>query len=105
MERCDAGLSFWIVRSGAHENANAPHPLGRRLRARRERPGGSRAAEQRDELAAPHHSITSSASNCIELGTERPSALAVLTLITNSNFVDRCTGRSPGFSPLTIRPV
>src|SRR5215831_12797768 len=36
MERRDAGLSFWIVGSGAHENANAPHPLGRLLRARRE---------------------------------------------------------------------
>jgi hypothetical protein len=37
MERCDAGLSYGIVGSGAHENANAPHPLGL-LRARRERP-------------------------------------------------------------------
>src|SRR5215469_9811552 len=53
MERCDAGLSFWIVGSGAHENANAPHPLGRRLRPCRERPRG-RATEQRDELAASH---------------------------------------------------
>src|SRR6516164_8043973 len=51
MERRDAGLSFWIVGSGAHENANAPHPLGRRLRTDRERPCGSRAAEQSDELA------------------------------------------------------
>src|SRR5262245_57893935 len=33
----------------------------RLLRARRERPRG-RAAEQRDEVAPPHHSITSSAS-------------------------------------------
>jgi hypothetical protein len=59
MERCDAGLSFWIVGSGVHENANAPHPLGRRLRARRERPC-RRARKQRDQLAPPH-SITSSA--------------------------------------------
>src|SRR5215831_3050908 len=51
MERCDAGLSFWIVGSEVHENANAPHPLGRRLRSERERPWGSRAAERRDELA------------------------------------------------------
>jgi hypothetical protein len=33
-----------------------------RLRLRRQRPRRRRAAEQRDELAAPHHSITSSAS-------------------------------------------
>jgi hypothetical protein len=51
------------------------------------------------------HSITSSASNCIELGTARPKVFAVLKLITNSNLVDRCMGRSAGFSPLTIRPV
>src|SRR5262245_4439586 len=36
-----------------------------------------RTAEQRDELAPPH-SITTSASNCRELGTARPSAAAVL---------------------------
>src|SRR5215831_11975858 len=52
MERCDAGLSFWIVGSEVHENANAPHPLGRRLRTDRERPCGSRSAEKRDELAS-----------------------------------------------------
>jgi hypothetical protein len=55
------------------------------LRARRQRP--RRRAEQRDELAS-FHSITSSASNRIELGTSTPSALAVCRLITNSNFVD-----------------
>jgi len=35
------------------------------LRARRERPRGG-AAEQRDELAPHDHSITSSASICME---------------------------------------
>ena len=33
----------------------------------------------------------------------RPRALAVLRLIANSSFVDRCTGRSAGFSPLRVR--
>src|SRR5262249_31333432 len=73
------------------------------LRTRRERPR-SRAAKQRDKLAALH-SITSSASNCIELGTSIPSALAVCRLMTNSNLVDRTTGRSAGFASLRIRPV
>src|SRR5262249_54817760 len=50
----------------------------------------------------PHHSITSSASSCIELGTSRPSALAVCALMTNSNLVDWKTGRSVGFAPLRI---
>jgi hypothetical protein len=48
-ERCEARLHFRIVRGQAHEDANAPHPLGL-LRTRRQRPR-SRAAEERDELA------------------------------------------------------
>src|SRR5262249_31290223 len=55
------------------------------LRARRERPR-SCAAEQLDELSSPH-SITSSAVICMIVGTVRPSALAVLRLITSSNLV------------------
>jgi hypothetical protein len=35
----------------------------------------------------------------------RRGAFALLRLITNSNFVGRITGRSPGFSPLRIRPA
>src|SRR5262245_60635047 len=71
------------------------------LRTRRERPRGRRTADQRDELAALH-SMSSSASNWIELGTSMPSALAVCMLITNSNLVDCNTGRSAGFAPLRI---
>src|SRR6202051_4827155 len=68
---------------------------------RDDRPCG-RAAEQRDELA-PFHSITSSARASTVAGTSRPSALAVLRLITNSYLVGACTGRSAGFSPLRMR--
>src|SRR6476646_7709506 len=46
------------------------------------------------------YSITSSASNCIELGTVSLSVLAVPRLMTNSNLVGCSTGMSPGFSPL-----
>jgi hypothetical protein len=53
----------------------------------------------------PHHSITSSASASNLSGISRPSALAVLALITSSNFVGSRTGRSPGFSPLRMRPA
>src|SRR5262249_46509610 len=55
----------------------------RLLRPRRERPR-RRTAEQRDEVATLH-SITSSAVICMIVGTVRPSALAVLRLITSSN--------------------
>jgi hypothetical protein len=56
-------LKCCIVRSCGQQHADPPHPLAL-LRARRERPS-SRAAEQRDELAS-FHSITSSASICME---------------------------------------
>ena len=36
-------------------------------------------------------------------GTSRPSAFAVLRLITSSYLVGACTGRSAGFSPLRMR--
>ena len=56
-----------------------------------------------DELTAAAHSITSSARASSIGGTSRSSALAVLRLITSSNFVGCWTGRSPGFSPLRMR--
>src|SRR5262245_45671383 len=75
------------------------HRHRRLLRARRERPCGGRAAEQRYELAALH-SITSSARSRIPVGIVMPSALAALRLTTVSNMVDCCTGRSAGLAPL-----
>src|SRR6516162_2802313 len=75
---------------------------------RRERPRGSRAAEQGDELAPLHlrgHSITSSAATSSLSGTITPIALAVWRLMTSSN-LDACrTGRSAGLAPLRMRPA
>jgi hypothetical protein len=51
------------------------------------------------------HSITSSALTRSVLGTLRPSAFAVLRLMTNSNLVGSTTGRSDGLAPLRIRPT
>src|SRR5262245_26452590 len=73
------------------------------LCARGERPRRRRAAEQRDELAPPDHSITSSARASSAGGTSRLSAFAVLRLMTSSYFVGACTGKSAGFSPLRTR--
>jgi hypothetical protein len=50
LEGCQAGLPFPVVRRIRQQNADASHAL--LLRARRERPR-RRAAEQRDEFAAP----------------------------------------------------
>ena len=95
------GPEIRIVRGCGQEHADAPHALAL-LRARGERPRSRRAAEQRDEFA-PLHSITSSARASSVGGTSRPSALAVLRLITSSYLVGACTGRSAGFSPLRMR--
>src|SRR5262245_61966110 len=104
-ERGDLGERIRIVRAPAHEHADAPHPFAL-LRARRERPGSRRAAEQRDELAALYccgHSITSSAATSRPGGTVRPSVFAVFRLTTVSNLVAACTGRSAGLSPRRMR--
>src|SRR5262249_58629947 len=96
--RCNAAMRF-------STDSDDPGPRytdqrhRRLLRARHQWPRRY-AAEQRDELAAFHaHSITSSARASSMGGTSRPSALAVLRLITNSYLVGACTGRSAGFSP------
>src|SRR3954465_6461391 len=49
------------------------------------------------------HSITSSARASTVGGISRPSALAVLRLMANSNLVGACTGRSAGLAPFRIR--
>ena len=48
------------------------------------------------------YSITSSARTSKGGGTVRPSAFAVLRLMTRSNLVGCSTGRSPALAPLRI---
>src|SRR5262245_40149890 len=99
-ERREAGLHVRIVLSEASQHADAPNPVVL-LRPRRERPGRCRAAQQRYELAALH-SITLSVRASSVGGTSRPSALAVIRLMTRSNLVGCSTGISPGFAPRRI---
>src|SRR5262245_31683270 len=99
-ECCLVALYQRIVLGKGCQHADASHPLAL-LRARRERPR-SRAAEQRDELAALH-STTSSARADKSGGTSIPICLAVFRFITNSNLLDCMTGKSAGLSPLRIR--
>src|SRR5262249_40992964 len=91
-----AGI-FWRP---AAEKSDHRHWL---LRARRERPR-RRAADERDKIA-PFQSITSSARARSIGDTVRPSALAVLRLITSSKVVGCSTGRSLGLVPLRMRPT
>jgi hypothetical protein len=50
----------------------------------------------------PRYSVTSSARASSVGGTVRPSALAVLRLMTSSNFVGCSIGRSAGFIPFRV---
>src|SRR5262249_14255123 len=100
-EGCNTGLCRRIVGGRVQERADAPHAFTF-LRVRRHRARYRRAAQQRDELAPLHHSITSSARASTAIGNERPSSFAVLRLMISSIFVDWETGSSAGFSPLRI---
>ena len=65
-----------------------------------------RQAPQGDICSAAkryRYSITSSASCWSCQGTSRPSAFAVLRLMTSSYLVGACTGRSAGFAPRKMR--
>ncbi len=99
----EASLRFRIVLGEPHQHAYPPHAFGL-LRTRREWQCGSRAAQQRDELAASH-SITSSAATSSLSGTVRPSILAVSALMTSSNLLACTTGMSVGLASLRMRPL
>src|SRR5262249_12128892 len=91
-KRRGVSLRHGIAFVPRHEHADAPHAVAL-LPARRERPS-HRAAEEGDEVAAPNHSITSSAMASSVGGMVRPIVLAVSKLITNSNLVGCTTGKS-----------
>src|SRR6516164_5453416 len=80
------------------------HRDDRLLRTNHLRIGEGHAGKQRDKLA-PLHSITSSARAESVGGISNPSVFAVFRLITNWKLVGCATGRSPGFSPLRMRPA
>src|SRR5262245_53415855 len=103
-ESGEARLPRRIFGHEIEQHADAPPALSL-LRPRRQRPRRRRAAEQRDELAAPDHSITSSAVESSVAGKVRPSMPAVPALMTSSNLVDCTTGRSAGLAPLRMRPT
>jgi len=66
------------------------------------------AMERIDGLVHPYDNdaytywIISSARSRTDCGLVRPSALAVLRLMTSSNLIGCWTGRSPGLKPLRI---
>src|SRR5262249_17365024 len=103
LECPEARLHSRIILGIARQHADPSYLLGL-LRARRDRPGCRRAAEQGEELAGSH-SIPWSAVASSVAGTSMPIVLAVCRLIPSSYLVGACTGRSLGFSPLSTRPT
>src|SRR5207245_787814 len=79
-------------------------PFVEDVKDRRQRPlqPGARERDEHEPGAAVGYWITSSARDSSDCGIVRPSALAVLRLMTSSNFVGCSTGRSAGFAPLRI---
>src|SRR5262249_8849128 len=80
--------------------------------ARRERSYDARKPREAEgcsqELAAlvEHgYSMTWSTRSRMDSGIVSPSALAVLRLMTSSNFVGCSSGKSPGLAPFRILPV
>src|SRR5215468_1052749 len=82
----------------AHNGMSALHPIADMCGAATNVRYGPKA----DSCSAAKfhfYSITSSARASSDGGTVRPSALAVLRLITSSNLVGCSTGRSDGLAP------
>ena len=89
-ERLDArGHSTWVR---VADVSDARRGLPRRLRPAGER-RGEHAQSASDEGSPVHYWITSSARASTAGGIVRPSAFAVLRLITSSNLVGCSTGR------------
>ena len=89
----------------------APKGAGAQRSERRTRPLPGLCAIQagrtfnRDRYGTSDYWITSSARTKSEVGIVMLSALAVLRLMTSSNFVACKTGISAGLAPLRILPV
>src|SRR5260370_15444103 len=96
--------TIWIVDAGHGACFNDRDPVLLRPFLRPRRWHRSREQQTNREIAPPH-SITSSARARTDCGTVRPSAAAVLRLMTNSNFVGCMTGRSAGLAPFRILPA
>jgi hypothetical protein len=107
----DSFLKLKSTRTHAHEIEASLPPRRRCVSCTSEtghadgRPARQVRATTRLSRCGKRHcySMTSSARVSKAIDTLRPSALAVLRLMTNSNLVGACTGRSPGRSPLRIR--
>src|SRR6266403_3627239 len=94
----EAATAFWRRSSECNFDRQVNGGAGRAFTAPR-----PDAPEVRRDLAP--HSMSSSALARSCGGMVRPSALAVVRLITSSNLVGCMTGRSAGWAPFRIFPT
>src|SRR5262245_45217628 len=95
------GLERRVRKSDYRKKADVPGPVGR-LSLDAQRRGEKAPTHHGDEHAPVYHWMISSARPSTDGGIVRPSALAVLRLITSSYFVGCSTGRSAGLAPFRI---
>src|SRR6476660_2634564 len=89
-----------LIATAKADSRKRPCPLHpRKQTCAAHRPRSAKGQKQ----TSSDYSKVSLARDSNEAGTARPSALAVFRLITSSNLVAPCTGRSAGFSPLRTR--
>jgi len=88
-------VQVWVSGPVGSQVTYARDP-GRLLRPGGEGRGEEAAAQHSYERPTIHHSITRSAPDRMDGGIVRPSALAVLRLMTSSNFVGCSMGRPAG---------
>src|SRR5262249_16978619 len=90
--------------TGCRALVEVPYPPlpARRLRLRGVRRDEDAPANHGDKRSTVHQRMISSARISSDCGIVRPSAFAVLRLMTSSNFVGCSTGISPGWAPFRI---
>src|SRR5262249_2422071 len=94
-------LHVWLLRIVGASTAPTSMALPCRWRSRPQHQKRTFVLQQKSN----RYSIASSAVNKRFGGIVRPSALAVLRLITSSYLTGSWKGRSPAFSPRRIRPT
>ena len=98
-------LSVLLMPSGLRRLPGPMGPAPRQMRGHRTLPTPNKILippRASGQERPRRHSITSSARARTVGGTVRPSALAVLRLITISILVENSIGRSPGLAPFKI---
>ena len=86
------GAAAWLHESTSHAFVGCYRRSGNQ-------PGPGLPTDSCTAANSRHYSTTSSAAACNGNGTVRPSALAILRLITSSNFVGCVTGSRPAWHP------